>query len=390
MSEKLLRHRNLGDPTAKRVLGRPVQPEAGCTRVLQLGKTWIDECYKNHSECRWSNDLSDDIDPILPSRVIDIGESELESPRLVLSNGRRGKWAALSHRWPTVKTTFSKTLKANMLDMQGGFSLLSLPATFQDAIKITRTLDLQFLWIDSLCIVQDSVEDWDSESGRMAEIFKNAYITIAAAATPTCLQGILVQREWVPPSWACRLGVISNNAPSEVFIDFCIDQKHKKTLKTKEDQVNYLSCRAWCFQETQISHRLLTFDRLQMTYTCLRHGLHEDREAVPAVAREYRNDFLPHFRGSFLGDIFELHDSLKVWYRVVADYTVRDLTFSSDKLAALSGIANVVGNYIKDDYYAGLWRKSLPQSLLWSPYNEEDLPNPGYTASKSPEYRAPS
>ena len=72
------------------------------------------------------------------------------------------------------------------------------------------------------------------------------------------------------------------------------------------------------------------------------------------------------------------------------DYTQRDLTFSSDKLIALSGIASGVGNFIKDYYYAGLWRKSLPQSLLWSPYDEEDLPSPGYVACKSPQYRAPS
>lgn len=154
--------------------------------------------------------------------------------------------------------------------------------------------------------------------------------------------------------------------------------------------MNYLAYRAWCFQESLLSHRLLTFDRLQMSFTCLRHGLSEDREIVPAVAKEYRNTFLPSFRGPLLDDANALQSALQSWYNVLADYTNRNLTFPSDKLVAISGIANVVGSFMRDDYFAGLWRKSLPQSLLWSPYDEEDLPNPGYTATPSTQYRAPS
>ena len=176
----------------------------------------------------------------------------------------------------------------------------------------------------------------------------------------------------------------------QVFVDFCIDRNYKRDAKIKTNDVNYLAYRAWCFQESMLSHRLLTFDRLQMSFTCLRHGLFEDREIIPAMAREYRNDFLPSFRGPLSEDSNILQSALNSWYNVLSDYTNRNLTFSSDKLVAVSGIANVVGSFLRDEYFAGIWRKSLPQGLLWSPYDEEDLPNPSYEATRSSEYRAPS
>lgn len=380
---------NIDNRTARKVLGRPAQPHANSSRTLQLARNWVDECYRTHLECRWS-DQNTEGDPPLPSRVIDIGETEEDRLRILLPKGRVGKWVALSHRWPSTGVRFMKATRSNIEDLQCGFLPGSLPSTFQDAIKITRALGIRFLWIDSLCILQDSLEDWNEEAGRMAEIFANAYVTIAAAATKDCFGGILVQREWAPRSKPCKLPVPSKEGLGSVFIDFCIDKNDNSSSIDSKGDINYLKDRAWCFQECRLSHRLLTFDRLQMSYTCLRHGLHEDRHPVPYFIKEYKNDFLPHLKGTLSNDTTRLHDTLKIWYRILSDYTTCNLTFSSDKLVALSGIANVVGNFIQDKYYAGLWHKNLPQALLWSPYDEEDLPYPGYKATKAPRYRAPS
>jgi hypothetical protein len=382
------------DVTASKVQGRPVSKTGGDPRTFQLAQTWIEECYNDHPECRWSEDDNQFImsDPLLPTRVIDIGESDQEVPRLILSNGSRGKWAALSHRWPQDARNILRLVADNIEDMQRAIPWESLAATFQDALRIIRVLGLRYLWVDSLCILQDSPADWKEQSSQMPDIYKNAFVTIAAASTKDCLGGILGVRDWVPASRPYKLLVENENedAPGEVFIDFCIDRNHKTDAKTKTNNVNYLAYRAWCFQESLLSHRLLTFDRLQMSFTCLRYGLSEDREIVPAVAKEYRNTFLHSFRGPLLDDANALQSALQSWYNVLADYTNRNLTFPSDKLVAISGIANVVGCFMRDDYFAGLWRKSLPQSLLWSPYDEEDLPNPGYTATPSTQYRAPS
>jgi hypothetical protein len=374
--------------TASKVQGRPVAKTGGDPRAFQLAQSWIEDCYNNHPECRWSEEDNDlvESDPLLPTRVIDIGESDKETPRLILSSGKRGKWAALSHRWPRDENKILRLLAKNINDMQRAISRKTIARTFQDALTVVRALGLRYLWIDSLCILQDSPLDWKEQSSRMPEIYKNAFVTIAAAATEDCLGGMLGERDWVSASRPFKLEVENEDNDGSVFIDFCIDRNYKIDARTKTNNVNYLAYRAWCFQESLLSHRLLTFDRLQMSYTCLRHGLSEGRQTATAVAKEYKNEFLPTFRGPLINE----DAAIRSWYKVLADYTNRSLTFSSDKLVAISGIANVVRGFLKDEYFAGLWRKSLPQSLLWSPYDEEDLPNPGYRASRPLEYRAPS
>jgi hypothetical protein len=78
------------------------------------------------------------------------------------------------------------------------------------------------------------------------------------------------------------------------------------------------------------------------------------------------------------------------WYRILADYTSRSLTSQQDKLVAIAGVAQIIGEAMKGDYHAGLWFNNLPQALLWSPYEEETFPNPLYKAILPVAYRAPS
>jgi hypothetical protein len=72
--------------------------------------------------------------------------------------------------------------------------IAELPKTFQDAIEISRRLDIRFLWIDSLCIIQDSKEDWLKESVIMGDIYQHAYCNIAATAAPDGRTGCFLER----------------------------------------------------------------------------------------------------------------------------------------------------------------------------------------------------
>ncbi|CAG8972807.1 hypothetical protein HYALB_00007732 [Hymenoscyphus albidus] len=414
------------DKASAKVQGRPVSERGSDPGTLKLAQEWVEDCVHNHPECNWvqhhpthgssvhyssvSNMVKGKakllagvpIEPLLPARVIDIGTSDHQQPRLLISTGKRAKWAALSHRWPEDGQQIFTLVSENIKELERMIPRENLAATFQDALKLTRTLGLRYLWIDSLCIIQNSPEDWNEQSSQMPIIYKNAYVTIAAAATSDCLGGFLGERDWVPASRPFELtdrpayewSEYSNPYQASVYFEFPIDRNHKRDATTKTDNVNYLAYRAWCFQESTLSHRLLTFNRLQMSFTCLRHGLCESRETVPAVAREYRNAFPASFQGEVSNDFGKLQTALKSWYAVLTDYTNRDLTFPSDKLVAISGIAKVVGAFLKDKYFAGLWGKSLPHSLLWSPYDEEDFLEPGqvlaYPATPSLEYRAPS
>jgi hypothetical protein len=66
-----------------------------------------------------------------------------------------------------------------------------LPATIIDAIRLAQTLSISYLWIDSLCIVQNSEEDKVREIATMDRVYKNSWVTISAARASTCLDGFL-------------------------------------------------------------------------------------------------------------------------------------------------------------------------------------------------------
>lgn len=120
-------------------------------------------------------------------------------------------------------------------------------------------------------------------------------------------------------------------------------------------EINRLHGRAWCFQESQLSHRLLIFDQQQMSYTCVREGLLESRQLPSSLAREGRNTFLSQFQHALPpNDSTRFRQSFISWYNLLSDYTRRELTFSNDKLVAIAGVANVIGTRIQDDYYAEL------------------------------------
>jgi hypothetical protein len=129
--------------------------------------TWIDQCSKTHGLCQ----------PIikgrLPKRVIDVGHREAH---LYETAGEFGDYVALSHAWSysqPLKTTIS-TLKQRL----GRLVWQELPTAFQEAILVVRAVGLRYLWIDSLCIIQDDHVDWEVEAARMASIYENAYLTI--------------------------------------------------------------------------------------------------------------------------------------------------------------------------------------------------------------------
>jgi hypothetical protein len=159
----------------------------------------------------------------------------------------------------------------------------------------------------------------------------------------------------------CALPVKSQNDEGTVTIDLPLDHG------LEHEEINYLKKRAWCFQEARLSHRVLTFNRLQMSYTCLNHGLLESRDLPEGAAREEKNPFLPKLHSATRkDDQTKNRELLSTWYQAIADYTLRSLTFQQDKLVAIAGMARIVGGFLKDEYSAGLFHRTLPQSLLWS------------------------
>jgi hypothetical protein len=158
------------------ISGRTIASQDGPSDALfDVVHTWMDKCRKRHKICT----LSPGGDPpLLPSRVIDVTEDGSD-PRLLISEGtRRGYYAALSHCWGGLKPL--QTVSSTLAQFKDSIPMDQLPKSFKDAITITRKLQIPFLWIDTLCIVQDSEQDWHHESGLMSSIYRNSTLTISA------------------------------------------------------------------------------------------------------------------------------------------------------------------------------------------------------------------
>ena len=129
----------------------------------------------------------------LPKRLIDVGfNGDLAIRLYIPEKGERSKYIALSYCWggPQSLTTTSETLKSRLQ----GISPTALPQSILDAIKVTRKLGFRFLWVDSLCILQDSAEDTLEEISAMGTIYQNSAVTIAAASAGKVGDGFLHER----------------------------------------------------------------------------------------------------------------------------------------------------------------------------------------------------
>lgn len=165
-------------------IGFPELPEAGTDLRFALIQGWLDDCDTMHLKpvCRPHDDtkLMENTEIRLPTRLIYIGSDGDEFVRLMETRpGDSGDWIALSYRWGN-SSPFSTT-RQNLVSHTMGMALTALPRTFQDAIKVTRALGKQYLWIDSICIIQGEDGDFNYEAKRMEDVYSSAYCVLAAS-----------------------------------------------------------------------------------------------------------------------------------------------------------------------------------------------------------------
>jgi hypothetical protein len=155
---------------------------------------WIHECETVHDECRENESIIPGVGwtrgDNLPTRLLFVGSGPddilhlVESSQLVSDDAIKHalpRYAALSHMWGNIAT--SRHLKATRTsydELRRSIGLHDLPPTFQDAVLVCRALGYLYLWIDSLCIIQDDVEDWNREAALMHRVYRMAHVTVVA------------------------------------------------------------------------------------------------------------------------------------------------------------------------------------------------------------------
>ena len=284
---------------------------------------------------------------MLPTRVINVGQTDifLETWKHA-SHGQSQKYAAFSHVWGGGLPL--QTTRASFKQHQRCIHLRKLPQSFKDAVHVTRSLGIQYLWIDALCIIQDSIEDWEMECAKMADIFRNSDITIAAPDAMNSDAGFLHKRH-IP---SVRLPYLDLKGKPSGYMS-ARPQELINELHYSNDVP--LNSRAWAFQEKLLSRRTLYYGNRQLYWECDTAAYHESSGTYDTRRGGLR----------VRDDLFSGKCDATTWYWVVEDYSGRLLTRSQDKLPALSGLASEFQRKTGFDYLAGLWREDLIRGLTW-------------------------
>jgi hypothetical protein len=311
------------------------------TGSLDLARHWLSDCLLDHEGCSQQDPA------IIPTRLIKI---DLENIRLCYSSEYKDclKYVTLSHCWGKLDVLMLR--KSNLSSLLQEIPYNSLCKTFRDAIEITRSLGLSWLWIDCLCIIQDDPNDWQKESVRMTTVYGMSTLNIAATAAPDGGTGCLFERDTIYAQGTRAMVEVDDKQRILEVVDphFVLDN----TTATP------LSNRAWALQERLLAPRTLHFGISQLFWQC----------ATKFACDRYRHQ-LPEYLAQFLISNIELH---KTWRHIVFIYSKGLLTHQSDKLVAIAGIAEAIRNKTGDEYLAGLWRKDLETQLCW---RVEDSPS---------------
>ncbi|KXX78853.1 Heterokaryon incompatibility protein 6, OR allele [Madurella mycetomatis] len=387
------------DPASEHITTQPPNPAPASARGIQQIKEWLRNCDDHHgAACRPPG--SD----ILPSRLIDVSGGDT----LKLHETRAGeqiRYVTLSYCWggPQTFQTEASTIASRIK----GFSIFDLPRTLQDAVRVTQALDLRYLWVDALCITQDSQDDKFHQVSRMTDIYKNSYLTISAARADSAGSGFLQDRSdpatnlWkslVPLRYALpnksattiqEAATLPRRTPTGTV--YILSESAALTASTLDP----VSSRAWCLQEQVLSVRLLSFGRWP-TWRCSHLAASDggyytqDGQVMTdrgAQVRRRLTDALAISGGGeipiALDDHFRTAQLLASWRALLQDYTRRKLTFASDKLPAIAGVARQLARLTGMEYRAGLWAGNMLQDMMWYAQTREWL-------VRASPWRAPS
>jgi len=322
-----------------------------------------------------------------------------------------------------------------------------LPKSFRDAIQITRRLGYEYIWIDSLCIIQDDPADWERESAKMAEIYENAVLTIAVSDAVDSLRGcfrhtakLAGTKSWEvtvvpfdrrivasPPSVGpqvvpirrvdmslvnradtrddafreqihatkrdtgeqvkvkrnenntigverfephVRQPVPSSNGGYRLLVRPTLDHAEFGAESYQCDPPFPLASRGWALQERLLSTRIVHYTAGELVWECKTGAECQCGRVGRNLLSTSRRDWADARRRLLK---LKLEASLKsnrravvdMWKLLVFQYTARSLTYQSDRLPALSGLAKRFGRYEMGRYYAGLWETKFAEQLLW-------------------------
>ncbi|KAK0651131.1 heterokaryon incompatibility protein-domain-containing protein [Cercophora newfieldiana] len=368
------------DAAAEDIAIRPVNCDPTSIKTIQTVRSWLALCLKQQR----SHAPNFPSAPFMPTRVLEIMEPGTAGQVRITELPLLNPYATLSYCWggPQKLSLTKNRLQTGALT----FRKHEMPPTIRDAIRVAEELDLRFLWVDALCIVQDDPQDKAIEINAMADIYAHGTITIMASRSNSVDEGFLHNR--------FPFGVAAS------------DQGVRLTYRTRSGKQGSvvavpdfggpeepLDQRGWAFQEYLLSPRILSFGQLHTAWFC-------DRQADADCSKNKapRSDGLSDVQRSAASELRECmlrlrrtptsnsrpspEDFFNLWYNMLHRYMGRELTYCADRLPALAAVAQRMQWVLGDEYLAGLWSGSIVRGLMW--YRDDE------PVKRLAEYSAPS
>lgn len=334
----------------------------------------LNKCETSHARCQALSSKP------LPSRLVHIPSDYLSSQQVRLyvtpKEGQLGRYVALSYCWGGPQTFSLKQDNLDRLQHEATHAS-ALPQTLQDAILVTHHLGFEYLWIDALCIIQDSAEDKWREIAEMQNTYQSAAVTVAAATASAVDQGFLNTTTKFSSRYTfCSVPMTLTNGTRGEQLKGTLTISPQHIQNTKDFPINK---RGWTYQEALLSPRLLVFGDLEPFLRC------RTKEAtLPApscIAYDARKIEPPRFANEMQsGGGYSVLDEdgasidLRLefqWPRLVEQYTQRELGLMEDRPHAIAGVVNALARITGDACWWGVWRSCAVACLLWAVDSEE-------------------
>jgi len=340
--------------------------------------SWMKKCKKDrvrHKKCwriQQARHVDSDADEVsLPSRLIEVRGSKqnvhihLREKRHMTGNEQ---YMTLSHCWGKSSSKSIMLTQNSLASFLKKIDHCSLSCIFQNAVQVVQIFDINFLWIDALCILQDSREDWLTESASMTDVYVNSFLNIAATIAVDSQSGLFQ---------TSRRQISENVIDISIswIDDLAADQYVCYEMKLFESEVDRSSLcqRAWVVQKREMTSHVLHFTKNHLIWKC------SCSAAIDALSMRlnrqvnFKRDQARLYDTSSLNQFVDF-SSYQYWASLVRQYAADQLTHSSNKLIAISTLAQSIMRLLrfkgcKDTYLAELWKNDLVIELLWCTRN---------------------
>ena len=366
---------------------RGIRPTLDCKETASFIEKCLNACTIKHNDCTRK------ISGFSPKRLLHVGckhGTGFSDPYLVDGLNYQVLYVALSYCWG--KTDFRRMTRLTLEQDQGGIDMKILPRTFQDAISVLRALGICYIWIDALCIMQDDRDDWKIEGAKMDQVYTHALFVLCITFGNDAHSGFLSHHP--SPTEPNSLILQARDAKRASYTESCLYsfEGRKMSIRVRvklrhdaivsqlltiinSDPTMPVLSRAWCLQERLLAARTVHFTPKEMIWECSGATWCECQGSeLDAFAQEFHymgcssaNSSTPlsSYKALFRRQFTDKWYLTNLWQHTVSAYTWRDLTYQSDRLPALSGLAALFQTAKMGTYLAGLWHDKLAYYLHW-------------------------